>query len=55
MARVLHGCCVTPRVGQTITVRVETLFDGGMVVCYRDKAGTELRGALLKPAATDNP
>lgn len=46
-------CCLWKsaeiREGDQLTVRVESVFDGGMVVCYQDRAGLSVRGALLEP------
>lgn len=49
--RVVKEKVLDVKVGQQLIVKVETVFDGGMVVCYRNQhlAGFQLRGALLTP------
>ncbi len=42
----------SPQVGQKLMVVVETVFEGGMVVCYHNKlSNTVVRGALLGTTA----
>ena len=41
------------KVGEQVLVEVECLFDGGMVVCYKNSQSEAIRGALLQPPAGD--
>lgn len=43
------------RVGEQLIVNVENVFDGGVVVCYQNKTGVNIRGALLMSPASCNP